>query len=100
MAFWVITPHITIHKDTKFYRGPDIEVPSHLYDEAEAVFNPPSKLISLREVGDQDQVPVRNIRVEEDGFQIREALWRKASVEEISVAEMVSVSHLRVEPSA
>ncbi|RVE55389.1 hypothetical protein OJAV_G00236850 [Oryzias javanicus] len=59
------------------------------------------EISSVRKVqSGRDQVPVRNIRIEEDGFQIRVALWREASVEEICVAEMVSVSHLKVEPSA
>ncbi|XP_024119410.2 uncharacterized protein LOC112140645 [Oryzias melastigma] len=59
------------------------------------------QISSVRKVqSGRDQVPVRNIRVEEDGFQIRVALWREASVQSILVGDMVSVSHLKVEPSA
>ncbi|XP_024136562.1 uncharacterized protein LOC112151745 isoform X2 [Oryzias melastigma] len=117
---------IKIDRQTKFFRGSDISISPGLINEAEKILNPPSKVVNLRESAEEkglvtiqgtvvellslkkvqagrNLVPLRNIGVQkfchftQDEFMISIWLWRELSVISLSIGDMITVSHLKVD---
>ncbi|KAF6725321.1 hypothetical protein FQA47_010490 [Oryzias melastigma] len=112
--------HIRLTRQTQFFRGSKITVSSDLKDEAERVLNPPSQVVDVWEStqkgglltvagvvvecspvkkirSGREHVPVRNIRIKQDEFTVRVCLWREVSITDVSLGDVVTISHLKAE---
>ncbi|RVE63583.1 hypothetical protein OJAV_G00137560 [Oryzias javanicus] len=114
--------HIKFMRQTKIFRASRIAVSPDLMLEAEEALNPPSQEVDLREtlnsrglltvcgevveclavikvLSGRQHVPVRNIRIKQDEFTMRVALWREVAVAAVALGDIVTISHMKVESS-
>ncbi|XP_024120724.1 uncharacterized protein LOC112141794 [Oryzias melastigma] len=115
--------NISISRQTQFFRASDMSISPEMISEGEKILNPPSKQVDLRSCGTEtglltihgevtefskikkvqsgrEQVPMRNLKLQESGFQMNICLWREASTINLSVGDMVTLTHMKVESSA
>ncbi|RVE63508.1 hypothetical protein OJAV_G00136890 [Oryzias javanicus] len=89
--------HIRLTRQTQFFRGSKITVSSDLKDEAERVLNPPSQVVDVWESTQKGGLlTVRGVLVE-DEFAVRVCLWREVSTMDVSLGDVVTISHLKAE---
>ncbi|KAF6726855.1 hypothetical protein FQA47_001764 [Oryzias melastigma] len=89
--------NISISRQTQFFRASDMSISPEMISEGEKILNPPSKQVDLRSCGTETGLLTIH---GESGFQMNICLWREASTFNLSVGDMVTLTHMKVESSA
>ena len=114
---------IWVTRETQFLRSSPIAVAAELVNEAQALINPESKMTALGQIREakglitvvgqvielsaikkitmgREQVPMRNMQVQEGAAQADIGLWREVAISKVEVGASVKVTHLKMGSSA
>ncbi|MEQ2254034.1 hypothetical protein ILYODFUR_038752 [Ilyodon furcidens] len=114
---------IIVTRETTFYRSSPVSVDAAFIKEATELLYPPSKLSPVSEVRDavglltvegqiiqlsvvknvksgREGVPLRHLKIQQDGAQVTLCLWREAAVENLEVGARIQATHLKLTRSS